>query len=297
MEDRQKKVFIKMLKGVNSFKDKMGIEHHRKTRELIAKIAVPTVKGLKFESFELCGMSTEWIINTGRRATRGVILYCHGGGYCLGDLNYARIISSKIALESGMDVLTFEYRLAPEHPYPSQLEDGVKAWDYIRSLGYEADDIIIMGESAGGHLALSIIQQLKLFHQELPKALVCISPWTDLSLSSDSIEKNKELDVAINCEFLGLCKDAFSKGHDLNDPFISPLYADFEGYPKTYIQAGTAEILYDDAKKLYENMRNAGVDCEFDDFEGMWHVFHMFPMKDSQRAIEKIGEFLESIVS
>ena len=141
-----------------------------------------------------------------------------------------------------MDVLSFDYRLAPEHPYPAATEDAMKAWDYLMLLGYGARDVIVAGDSAGGNLALSLVFKLKEQQRLLPRGLVLMSPWTDLTSSGDSHRTKAELDPVLDADYLERMITNYAPERDLEDPYISPLFGDFEGFPPVYIQAGDNEV-------------------------------------------------------
>ncbi len=204
-----------------------------------------------------------------------------------------------------MDVLCFDYRLAPENPYPAACEDAMKAWDYLMLLGYGARDVIVAGDSAGGNLALSLVHKLKQQKRLLPRGLVLLSPWTDLTTSGKTHETRAGVDPVLDAEYLkrmirnyvksGVKEDGEPKEEDLKDPMISPLFGEFSGFPPTYIQAGDNEILLSDSLMLHEKMVQANVPVKIDVFKGMWHVFQMSPFKTAYEAMEKNAEFIFDI--
>ncbi len=212
-----------------------------------------------------------------------------------GSCQYARTLTSKLALSTSMDVLCFDYRLAPEHPFPAAHEDALKAWDYLMLLGYGARDIIVAGDSAGGNMALSLVHRLKMQERLLPRGLVLMSPWTDLTASGKSYEARAEVDPVLNAAYIEQVTKAYATGEDLCNPLISPLYGDFTGFPRTYIQVGDNEILLNDATQLYKKMQKDGVAVSIDIFKGMWHVFQMSPFKKAYEAMDKNAEFIYEI--
>jgi acetyl esterase/lipase len=191
-----------------------------------------------------------------------------------------------------MDVLSFDYRLAPEYPYPAALQDAVKAWNYLMLLGYGARDVIVAGDSAGGNLALSLVFKLKEEERLLPRGLVLLSPWTDLTSSGKSHETRKELDPVLDEAYLERMIQNYAPSENLENPMISPLFGDFSGFPKTYIQAGDNEILLSDAVSLQKKMSRDGVSAKIDIYKGMWHVFQMSPLRTAHEAMEKCAEFI-----
>ena len=171
-----------------------------------------------------------------------------------GSIKYARTLTAKLAMSTSMDVLAFDYRLAPEHPYPAAIEDAVKAWDYLMLLGYGARDIIIGGDSAGGNLALALTLKLKESGRILPRGIFLMSPWTDLELTGKSHETRADIDPVLDAEYLQKAIDAYAPSEKLDNPYISPLYGDFTGFPPVNIQVGDNEILLNDATMLQKKM-------------------------------------------
>ena len=151
------------------------LERQRKGQELLGRLIAPMV-GLSWEPFDLEGMPAAWVRPERGHDKHRVVLYCHGGGYTSGNLGYSRILASKLANVTGHEVLSFEYRLAPEHHFPAPLEDVTKAWDYLMHLGYGARDIVVAGDSAGGNLALVLTMLLRDAGRLLPRRLVLMSP-------------------------------------------------------------------------------------------------------------------------
>lgn len=270
------------------------LEKHRQSQDSIGAMASNT-KDLVYTDIEIEGMKAEWISVNRPHMKRYIILYCHGGGYSAGSCMYARTLTTKLALATGMDVLCFDYRLAPENPYPAALEDAVKVWDYLMLLGYGAGDIIVAGDSAGGNLALVLTLTLKEKNRFLPRALVLMSPWTDLTSSGKSHETKAEVDPVLDAEYLDKARFAYAGENDMTDPKISPLFGEFQRFPATYIQVGSNEVLCSDALRLKRKMLAAGVNVKLDQFEGMWHGFQMAPLKKSYAAMDKIAEFIFEI--
>lgn len=171
----------------------------------------------------------------------------------------------------------------------------MKAWDYLMLLGYGARDVIIAGDSAGGNLALSLVLKLKEEERILPRGVLLMSPWTDLTSSGKTHQTRAELDPVLDAEYLERMIHNYVEGQNLEDPFISPLFGDFTGFPPTYIQAGNNEILLGDATMLHKKMVQANVSVKLDIFKGMWHVFQMSPLKTAYDAMEKNAEFIYEI--
>ena len=267
------------------------LERQRRGQELLGRLVAPML-GMSWEPFDLQGMPAAWARPERGHDKRRVILYCHGGGYTSGNLGYARILAAKLANATGWEVLAFEYRLAPEHPYPAPLEDAVKAWDYLMHLGYGARDVVVAGDSAGGNLALVLTMHLREAGRLLPRRLVLLSPWTDMTASGRSYEERREADPMLTLDYIKAVRRVYAPGMDLSDPILSPLFGNLRHLPPVLIQAGTNEILLSDSIRLRDRLVQAGTPCRLEVWPDMWHVFQMFPMKRAARAMEHIAQFL-----
>lgn len=222
-----------------------------------------------------------------------VLLHLHGGAYVSGGLLQCRALISPICAEAGIRAVTFSYRLAPEHSYPAQLDDAYKVYQFLRSAGFEAKKIGLVGESAGGNLALALTLRLRDEGEELPGALTLLSPWVDLAQTGESYRTLKEVDATLNAEELLHSAIAFAGSESrLTAPDISPVYADFIGFPPTLIQCGTSEILLSDSEKLEKAMLRDGVDAHLVRWQGMCHVFQAFGFEESKAANHQLGIFL-----
>lgn len=283
-----------LIRKVHGMIDNPDIEKHRHSQDQVGAL-LGTGKDILIREVKIQDMDGEWVSVDRAHMKKYVILYCHGGGYSTGSSIYARTLTTKLAASTSMDVLSFDYRLAPEHPYPAALEDAMKAWDYLMLLGYGARDVIVAGDSAGGNMALSLVLKLKKQNRILPRGLVLMSPWTDLTSSGKSHLTRAEVDPVLNEEYLKSMIVNYASGQALDDPLISPLFGDFEGFPPTYIQVGDNEVLLADATMLHKKMIQANVSAKLDVFKGMWHVFQMSPLKTAYEAMEKNAEFIFDI--
>ena len=246
------------------------------------------------QDINYAGIDAAWFIPEGYGKAK-TILYLHGGGYVMGSHNTHRALIARIARASGCKALAINYRKAPEHPYPAALEDALLVYKQMIADGYE--NIVIMGDSAGGGLSLALTQSIK--KNKLPKAaaLVLLSPWTDLTLTGDSIKGKKDVDPMIAPHLLKIFSKRYYGVADPADPLISPLFADVKGFPPTLIQVGGNETLLDDSTRLAQKMNKAGVKVQLDIFENMMHVWQFFGgiMPEANIAIEGIGKFVRSV--
>lgn len=285
---------MQLIKRVHGLVENTDIEKHRQSQNHIGAILGNT-RAIEYQEVDIHGMYGEWVSVNRAHMKKYVILHCHGGGYSTGSSLYARTLTSKLADSTSMDVLCFDYRLAPEHPYPAAVEDAMKVWNYLMLFGYGARDVILTGDSAGGNLALALALRLKEEGRLLPRGIVLMSPWTDLTSSGDSFEEKADLDPVLNSVYIDRMVKAYAEGRELKDPMISPLYGDFNGFPPTYIQVGENEILLSDSTRLHQAFVDANVSVKMDVYPGMWHVFQMSPVKAAREAMDRNAEFIYDI--
>jgi len=236
-----------------------------------------------------------WMI-TPEVAKDRAILYLHGGGYIQGSITSHQDLAQRISKASKIKVLLLDYRLAPEHPFPAALEDSVRAYEWlINNEVYKPKNLIIAGDSAGGGLTLATLVKLRDQGVRLPATAVCLSPWTDLALTGDSIKLKLHEDPFISPDNLMFSAGLYLGKTDPKNPYASPLYADLKGLPPLYIQVGSAEILLDDATRLAERAKEAGVEVQLDIWEDMIHVFQAFAVMapEGKEGINKIGKFIK----
>lgn len=274
--------------------DPEDLKRQRLGQEALGRLLTPPI-GFSWEPFEIDGIPAAWVRPEGGHDRSKIILYCHGGGYTSGTLGYARLIASRMALATGYEVLAFQYRLAPEHPYPEALEDARLVWEYLMYLGWGARDIILAGDSAGGNLALELALDLRDSQRMLPWRMVLLSPWTDMTASGDSYEECRDLDPLLTRAYIEAVREAYAPGEDWSLPEFSPLFADLQGLPPTLIQVGGREILRDDSTRLHQKLLEAGVPAMLQSWPDMWHVFQMFPMKSASEAMKQMAQFLETL--
>ncbi len=292
--------FMRLLKAVHSMGEPESftpedLEKQRRSQDALGNMAA-SMSGLVWEPFTLAGMDAAWMRLSREHRRRRVILYCHGGGYTSGGLGFSKVLASKLTRATGMDTLAFDYRLAPEHPYPAAVEDALTAWSHLESLGIAPGDIVLAGDSAGGNLALVLCLKLREAGRGLPGALLLMSPWTDMTASGESLRGRAGIDPVLTPEYMYAVREAYAGGLDPSDCLLSPLFADFAGFPPALIQVGTHEILYSDAERLAERMLAAGADCRLEVWENMWHDFQMYPSKTASNAIQNMAHFLLEVL-
>lgn len=224
--------------------------------------------------------------------TKNVILYFHGGAYVAGSLKASMGIASRLADTAQLGVLSFEYRLAPEHPYPAALEDAFFAYSLLLDAGVEPCNIAFVGESAGGGLALATGLMAKEKGVPLPACFALMSPWTDVAMEAPSYTAMAEKDPILDFEALERNAKMYYGEHNPKDPYVSPLYGDFTGFPPVLVQVGTREMLLDDSRLLIEKMKAQGVDAALSLWSEMWHVFQAYGLNKSRQALEELCAFV-----
>lgn len=270
------------------------LRRQRLGQEALGRLLTPPI-GFSWEPFLVEGIPAAWVRPEGAHDRSKMILYCHGGGYTSGTLGYARMLAVRMAKATGYEVLAFQYRLAPEFPYPEALEDARLIWEYLMLQGWGVREIILAGDSAGGNLALELALDLRDTQRMLPWRMVLFSPWTDLTASGESYTECRERDPLLTREYIEAVRGAYAPGADWSLPEYSPLFADLRGLPPTLIQVGGREILRDDSTRLHQKLQEAGVPAMLQTWPEMWHVFQMFPLKTAEDAMEQVAQYLETL--
>jgi acetyl esterase/lipase len=243
------------------------------------------------ESVTIEHMEAEWIIPPN---PQGTLLYLHGGGYHFGSIVLYRELAARLALACSARVLVPEYRLAPEHPYPAAIDDARLVYRWLLDQGHAPEHVAVAGDSAGGGLTLAATLALRDAGDPLPAALVCLSPWTDLTCSGETMSTCAELDAMLPADIVRQYAASYAAGHDLRVPHISPLFGDLRGLPPLLIHVGTHEVLLSDSHRLAEAARAADVPVKLDVWPEMWHVWHLFAavVPESRGAIAEVAEFV-----
>jgi monoterpene epsilon-lactone hydrolase len=254
---------------------------------------VPTCKWVSITPYDFNHIHIEHIQPL-KKTSQSEIMYFHGGGYVVGGTFTHRPLAARISHETACSVHTFDYRLAPENPFPAAIDDALAVYEMLLEK-YPDLPIYFMGDSAGGGLALALTHKLKELNKPLPKLMVLLSPWTDLTGSGDSVKELAHEDPMIDADYLSKWAKLYANGYDLKNPLISPLWGDFSGFPPMLIQVGTCEVLRDDSVRLAEKAKAVGVDCTLEVYKDMIHVFQFFfPwLKKAKTAISNINLFLQ----
>lgn len=242
---------------------------------------------------QLRGFAIEWLRRPEARRDRA-ILYLHGGGYVCGSIRTHRALTNALAMTFDGTVVGVDYRLAPEAPFPTAVEDAVTAFCEVVASGCPASAIAVAGDSAGGGLAVATALKLRDLGHALPGALWAISPWADLTNTADSLDTLAPRDPVVFKESLVECARHYLAGHGADDPLASPVLGDLTGLPPILIQVGAREILLDDAVALARAAGRADVEATLEIWPGMVHVWHLFApnLDEAQAAIEQAAAWL-----
>jgi monoterpene epsilon-lactone hydrolase len=258
----------------------------------------PVPENVKIKSIDADGVSAEWQIVPNALKNK-VILYIHGGGFILGSINSHRLLTVAIGIETKLQVLSINYRLAPENNFPAPLNDGVTAYKWLLSSGIKPENIVIMGDSAGGNLTLVTLLKLKKDGIKLPAGAVMLSPIVDFTFSDESFLENAETDPMLADVGAFWWSYAYFKDADPKNPLISPLFGDLKGLPPLLFQASKCESLYSDSVRIVDKAKKAGVDVTLQTWDDMPHVFQGFGLEilpEAKEAIKKIEEFIHKVI-
>jgi len=223
-----------------------------------------------------------------------LVLYLHGGGYVFGSAKSHTRQAADIGVPAGASVLSVDYRLAPEHPFPAQIEDCVSAYRGLLDQQPAPPKIAFAGDSAGATLVVSVMLRLRELGLPLPVCGVCLSPWTNLVGDSETLVTNRHLDPLQSADQLDKLAAMYLAGANKKDPLASPAFADLRGLPPLLIQVGTHEILLNDARQLAIAATRDGVDVTLEEWPDMIHNWQMLAdyLTDGRRANARIGQFI-----
>ena len=235
-------------------------------------------------------------ITVDRIEPRHVVLYFHGGVYVIGDAFLAADLASQVGRRTGAKIISVDYRLAPEHPYPAAVDDALAAYEALLNNGTAPSDIVFAGESAGGGLAVVTLVNARDHGLPLPAGAYVMSPYADLTLAGTTMETKREVDPLFTRELLQARVTDYTAGQDASHGLISPIFADLSGLPPLIIQAGSHELLLDDAVRLAGQAAAADVEVTLDITPGVPHVFQAYhPILDeAAAALDRAGQFLSA---
>ena len=227
---------------------------------------------------------------------RHVVLYFHGGVYVMSDAFLAAGLASQVGRRTGAKVISVDYRLAPEHPYPAAVDDALAAYEALLDSGTAPSDIAFAGESAGGGLAIATLVNARDHGLPLPVAAFVMSPYADLTLAGTTMETRREVDPLLSRELLQARIADYTAGQDAALDLISPVFADLSGLPPLIIQAGSHEVLLDDAVRLAQQAATADVEVTLDITPRVPHVFQAYSpiLDEAAAALDRAGQLLSA---
>ncbi len=307
MASIRSRIFLFLLRNRNLLKFRLGrkpeidwdtsIPELREKTEKAGKMFGKLPKDIDVSSAETAKVNGEWISRNDSPEEK-VILYFHGGGYVIGSAEGHRVHVAKVVAGSGVKALVFDYRLAPENPFPAALEDSIYVYKRLLDKGITPSNIVFMGDSAGGGLFLATLLALKDKKMELPSAAVALSPWTDLKCTGESLKTNAEVDTLSWAESWTVFSHYYARDEERTNPHMSPLYGDLKGFPPLLIFAGNDETLRDDSTRFAKKAEEAGVEVKITVGEKMFHCYPIcspiFP--EAKEAMDEICVFIRKSV-
>jgi monoterpene epsilon-lactone hydrolase len=278
----------------SAFPPSAGVDELRRLfREAVS--AQPLPADVTVTEGSLGGVRTAEI-TVGGVEPRHVVLYFHGGVYVISDAFLAAGLASEVGRRTNAKVISVDYRLAPEHPYPAAVEDALAAYQALLADGTDASDIAFAGDSAGGGLAVATLVNARDHGLPLPAAAFLMSPYVDLTLSGGTIDSKRELDPLLGRDLLAPRVTDYAQGQDAGLPLISPIFADLTGLPPLMIQGGSHEVLLDDAVRLAGRAAADDVEVTLEITPGVPHVFQTYGglLDEAGAALDRAGEFVSA---
>lgn len=245
-----------------------------------------------FEPVTLGPVKGEWVKTKTASAGR-VILYFHGGGYIAGSPESHRALIAKLAHTSEATAFSLAYRLAPEFAFPAAVRDGLDAYRQLTARGLPPSAIVLAGSGSGGGLAFSVLLAIRNAGLTMPAGCLAMSPWADMTLSGWSVMQNERDDAALSWELLFVSARHYLKKAPPADPYASPVFANFKGFPPIMVHAGSLEMLKDDASRLGDRAAEAGVPVSVEIYDGMQHVFQANShVPEARVSLQRLGQFV-----
>lgn len=235
-----------------------------------------------------------WVSAAGSDPSR-VILYFHGGAYFAGSSAMYAALAARLSRYGKAPVFMQDYCLAPKHRFPAAFKDALSAWHDLIERGYSPERIIIGGDSAGGGLALAVLAHI-LARGEKPAGAFAFSPWTDLTMSGQSVTTNAAYDAVIPADRMQDAADLYLDGYSSHDPGASPHFAEFDDPPPVLLHVGSPEVLEDDSVRMAEKLRAAGGEVTFRKWENAPHVHHLAErwVPEARAALREAGAFIQT---
>lgn len=290
---QSKMISLSLKKLVQShFSPKLNVEKLR--WDDFYKPSPSAKKNCSTEEVIIHGVSCYWMTPE-EIQTDKIILYFHGGGFVCGpSLLHWRMLS-QVSKNTGISSIMANYRMAPEHPYPAAIDDMMNIYEDL--LRYrDANNIIFMGDSAGGGLALSMSMKLRDEEKPLPSKIVLLSPWLDVTMDNPLIPEVEDLDQMLAVSGLEEAGKLYSGNESPLNPYISPLFGSLIGLPPVLLQVGTHDLLICDCRILKEKADEAGFNLKYEEWDEMFHVWMLnIPyLPEAREAVSEIEKFIKT---
>ncbi len=263
--------------------------------------------GYTYKKVDVDGVKTE-VFSKKKNPSENLVFVIHGGAYISRMMFYYRLLNKRYSKATGGGtVIHYEYRCAPEHLYPAALEDTMKVWNWAMAQGFQEENTVTVGDSAGGHLSVNLMMKLHDTGRKQPRAAVLMSPWLDMTASGKSYMENYKVDPVFGIRGQTPSADDVTKllmkselymwlgDNDRKDPYISPVYAEFDDtYPPIFVTVGGYEMLKSDSETLVKKFRKAGVEASLYVGEGMFHVFPVYQLfPEAQKGLKAVCGFIQ----
>ncbi len=250
----------------------------------------PIPPNIQLTPVDIGTLKGEWAESSG--PTENVVFYLHGGGYCTMTYKSFRHFAWRMAEKINARVLSFDYRLAPEHPFPAAFEDALDAYRWLLGTGVSPEKIVVVGDSAGGGLALAMLLAVRDSGLPLPRCATLVSPWADLTLATSETRINANRDSMIHCDVLNALAPIYYGDYSPTDPRISPVFGDLHGLPPILIQVGSNEVLRHDAEAIARGIEACAGSVHLEVWKGMPHVWHAIDfIPESAKGISQLAQF------
>jgi acetyl esterase/lipase len=249
--------------------------------------------GTEIDPVAVGDLAAEWVRAPGVR-TDAAVLYLHGGGFVMGAPATHRELAARLSAATGAPLLSLDYRLAPEHPFPAAVEDAVAAYRWLLGEGHAPDRLAIGGDSAGGSISLQALIRMRDEGTDLPAAAFLMSPATDLRCEGESFTSKAGVDPLLTREMCLMTASLYAGDADPDTPLLCLARADLTGLPPLCVHVGEHDLLLSDSTRLADQARSCGVEVELRTFPGMWHVFQAAArfVPEARASIEGMGRFV-----
>ncbi|KAF1017103.1 MAG: Monoterpene epsilon-lactone hydrolase [Stenotrophomonas maltophilia] len=260
--------------------------------------AHPVPAGVRCHAVDMGGVPGQVVVPDALQSER-VLLYFHGGGYVGGSPTGYRGLAGHFAQQLGAAVYLPDYRLAPEHPFPAAIDDGLASYRWLLAQGHAPEDITFAGDSAGGAMVVSVMVRARNAGLPLPAGGAALSPWANLAHTGASIDTRDGLDPQASRQGLTLLAKAFLNDALPTDPDASPVFADVRGLPPILVQIGENEVMLSDAMRLATHLGENRVRVSLEVWPGMFHVWHLFAaiLPEGMQAVRNAALFLEQAMA